>query len=94
MVVSGLACRRRTAERRTGDGGVRDCPSATSPSTLLLVTVRADAREAAQIVQRLLDAVEAGELDADGPLGANLIRQLRGALTALEAIAEPYRPIH
>ena len=60
----------------------------------VFVTVRADAREAAQILQRLLDAVEAGELDADGPLGANLIRQLRGALAALEAIAEPDQPIH
>lgn len=47
-----------------------------------------DAREAAAVLRRLLDAVEAGELDADGPLGARVVRQLHGAVAALHAVEQ------
>ena len=56
------------------------------------VTVRAEAREAAAILRRLLDAVERGELTADGPLGSRVLRQLHGAAVALEEVAAPGRP--
>ena len=54
-----------------------------------VVTAARDAGEAAAVLRRLLDAVEAGELDADGPLGTRVLRQLYGAMTALEAVAPP-----
>jgi hypothetical protein len=53
------------------------------------VTVRAEVREAAAILRRLLDAVETGELTADGPLGSRVLRQLHGAAVALEEVAAP-----
>jgi hypothetical protein len=61
---------------------------------------RSDAEEAAAVLRRLLAATESGELQADGPLGAGLVRQMRGAAAALEAVAEsadelpPGRPFH
>ena len=58
------------------------------------VSVRAVAAEAAEVLRRLLAAVEAGELDADGPLGAAIVRQLQGAVAALEAVAQLGRRIH
>lgn len=39
------------------------------------------------MARRVLAAVEAGELDATGPKGTALVRQLEGAVTALEASA-------
>lgn len=56
------------------------------------MTPRRHTREAAAILRRLLDAVDAGELAAGGPLGANVIRQLRGAVAALDAVAAPEPP--
>jgi hypothetical protein len=53
------------------------------------VTVRTEARKAAAILRRLLDAVERGELTADGPLGSRVLRQLHGAAVALEEVAAP-----
>jgi hypothetical protein len=58
-------------------------------STLFTVTVEDDAAEAARLLRALLDAVAAGELDADGPVGANCVRQMRGAVAALEALTKP-----
>jgi hypothetical protein len=59
------------------------------------VSVRAVAAEAAQVLRRLLAAVAAGELDADGPLGTAVVRQLQGSVAAaLEAVAQPGRRIH
>lgn len=42
-------------------------------------------RDAAQALRRLLNAVEAGELEADSPQAKALLRRLQGAVTALEA---------
>jgi hypothetical protein len=58
------------------------------------VSAKAVAAEAAQVLRRLLAAVEAGELDVDGPLGTAVVRQLQGAAAALEAVAQPGRRIH
>lgn len=52
-----------------------------------LVTAASDAGEAAAVLRRLLDAVEAGDLDADGPKAARVVRQLYGAAAALEVVA-------
>lgn len=42
-------------------------------------------RDAAQALRRLLNAVEAGELEADSPQAKALLRRLQGAVTGLEA---------
>ena len=44
--------------------------------------------QAAQLLRRLLDAVERGQLVADGPVGVNLVRRMDGAALALEAVSE------
>lgn len=49
-----------------------------------LVTAAGNAGDAAAVLRRLLDAVEAGELEAEGPLGVRVVRQLHGAAIALE----------
>ncbi len=43
--------------------------------------------ERAQALLAVLGAVDEGEMSADGPAGAALTQQLRGALAALAALA-------
>jgi hypothetical protein len=43
--------------------------------------------EAAELLRRLLAAVEAGQLDASSAQGARLLRRIEGAVLMLEAIA-------
>jgi hypothetical protein len=43
--------------------------------------------ETAELLRRLLDAVEAGELDASSAQGARLLRRIEGVLLTLEAMA-------
>ena len=45
-------------------------------------------RDAAQALRRILDAVEAGELEADSPQAKALLRRLQGAVVGLEAEEE------
>ena len=47
---------------------------------------RAEQREAADLIERLLNLVEGGDLAADGPAGAALARRLEGALLALRTL--------
>ena len=47
---------------------------------------KADRGEAAAQLRRVLDAVESGELSADGPVGSALVRRLEGAVLALDAV--------
>lgn len=47
---------------------------------------RAEQREAVDLIERLLDLVEVGNLAADGPAGAALVRRLEGAMLALRAL--------
>ena len=51
------------------------------------VTAASDAGEAAAVLRRLLDAVDGGDLLADGPLALRVVQQLRGAVVALDAVA-------
>jgi hypothetical protein len=53
------------------------------------VTTRRERAEAAAVLRRLLDAVESGELDVGSAHGRRLLRQLEGAVAALEAADEP-----
>lgn len=48
-----------------------------------------DVAEAGLILRRLLEAVDSGDLDADGPVGANVVRQMEGAAVACEIIGRP-----
>jgi hypothetical protein len=43
--------------------------------------------ETAELLRRLLDAVEKGELDASSSQGARLVRRIEGAVLTLEAMA-------
>lgn len=47
---------------------------------------RAQQREAADLIQRVLDMVDVGHLAADGPAGVALVRRLEGAMLALMAM--------
>jgi len=47
---------------------------------------RADRQEAAALLRRVLDAVDRGDLTADGPAAAAVVRLLEGALLALRAV--------
>jgi hypothetical protein len=51
-----------------------------------MVTTR-EVREAAAVLRRLLDAVDGGQVMAEGPVGAGVVRQVRGAIVALDAVA-------
>jgi len=53
---------------------------------------RAEQREAVDLIERLLDLVEEGNLVADGPAGAALVRRLEGALLALRTLDGPNSP--
>lgn len=47
-----------------------------------------DPQQAAEMLRRLLDAVESGELDADSAHARALMRRIEGAVTALDAMPE------
>lgn len=55
------------------------------------MVTRREVREAAAVLRRLLDMVDAGEVTAEEPLGAGVVRQVRGALVALDAVATTQR---
>ena len=59
---------------RTDDGGV---PARRPPS-------RATVQEAAAVLTKLLDTIEAGELDASTPKDIALLRRLQGTLVGWE----------
>ncbi len=46
-----------------------------------------DAEDAERLLSRVLDAVERGDLSADGPAATAVARRLEGALLALRAMA-------
>jgi hypothetical protein len=50
---------------------------------------KAEQRKAADLIQRLLDLVDDGDLAADGPAGVALVRRLEGAMIALRAMDGP-----
>ena len=50
-------------------------------------------REAADLLRRILAAVERGEIDAASPAARRLLRRLEGALAAWEAESETSRAI-
>lgn len=52
---------------------------------------RSDRRQAAELVRRVLNAVDGGVLGADGPVAAAAVRRLEGAVMALDAI-DPASP--
>lgn len=52
-----------------------------------------EAVSAASVFRRLLQAVEAGELEANGPRATALLRRVEGAAAALEATVSD-RPAH
>ena len=58
------------------------------------VSTRRDVADAGQAIQRVLDAVDRGDLAADDAVRANIIRQLRGAVVALGLVARPRRFSH
>ena len=43
-------------------------------------------REAADLIQRLLDLVDDGDLAADGPVAVVVVRRLEGAMIALKVM--------
>ncbi|MGH9067150.1 MAG: hypothetical protein ACRD0J_06640 [Acidimicrobiales bacterium] len=47
---------------------------------------RAETAEAADMLRRLLGAVETGELDADDPASRTVLRHLAGAADALDRV--------
>ena len=48
-----------------------------------------DLAEAARLLRAVLDAVEAGELEANGGQAVALVRRIEGAVAALEAASGP-----
>jgi hypothetical protein len=48
-----------------------------------------DLEQTALLLRRLLDSIDEGELTADGPVGAGMVRRLEGALLALDALRRP-----
>lgn len=65
----------------------RSCGWRASPGRMTdVVLTRAGQREAADLVQRLLDLVDDGKLAADGPAAVALVRRLEGAMMALVAL--------
>lgn len=54
-----------------------------------MALTRAEQREVADLIQRLLDLVDDGNLAADGPVGVALVRRLEGAMLALRAMYGP-----
>jgi hypothetical protein len=56
---------------------------------VVVVLSRAERREAALALRRLLAAVEDGTLSADGPAAVAVVRRLEGVLIALEVGTSP-----
>jgi len=50
-----------------------------------MALTKAQQREAADLIQRILDLIDEGHLAADGPTGVALARRLEGGLIALKA---------
>ena len=48
-----------------------------------MALTQAERQKAADLMQRLLDLVDDGDLAADGPAGVALVRRLEGAMIAL-----------
>ena len=61
---------------RTSSGG---------PADTVAVMRRRDAKEAEQLLVRVLEAIERGDLAADGPAATAVAHRLEGALLALQA---------
>jgi hypothetical protein len=59
---------------------------------LNMALTRAERREADDVIQRLLDMVDDGDLAADGPVGVALVRRLEGAMIALTAMDSTATP--
>ena len=57
-----------------------------------MALTRAQQRETADLIQRLLGLVDDGHLAADGPAGVALVRRLEGAMLALRAMDGPMVP--
>ena len=53
---------------------------------------KSDEREAAEMLRRLLEAVDRGELTADTPAERRNLRRLEGMLAALEGVGRRSRP--
>ncbi len=53
---------------------------------------RRDQAEAAGVLRRLLDQIDAGTIDADTPPERRAVSRLQGAVAALEAASRPLRP--
>lgn len=51
------------------------------------VPKRSESAEAAEMLRRVLDAVDAGELDAESARARTLVRQMEGAALAFELAA-------
>ena len=51
-----------------------------------MALTKAERQQAADLIRRLLDMVDAGDLAADGPTGVALVRRLEGAMLALKAV--------
>lgn len=56
------------------------------------MATKREVREAAAVLRRLLDAVDRGDVTAEGPVGAGVVRQLRGAIVALDTAAATDQP--
>lgn len=63
----------------------RGCVDDHLPDMLGTVN-RRERDESAALLRCVLDAVDSGELAADGPAAVAVVRRLEGALLALEAI--------
>jgi hypothetical protein len=53
---------------------------------------KAERQRADDLIQRLLDLVDDGELAADGPAGVALVRRMEGTMIALRAMDGPVIP--
>ena len=62
----------------------RESPSARVGRVRLGIVRKSDEREAAEVLRRLLDAVNRGELTADTPAERRNLRRLEGMLAALQ----------
>jgi len=57
-----------------------------SDRMLCMALTKAERHKAADLIQSLLDMVDEGDLDADGPAGVALVRRLEGAMLALRTL--------
>jgi hypothetical protein len=53
---------------------------------------KAERQRADDLIQRLLDLIDDGDLAADGPAGVTLVRRLEGAMLALRAMDDTVTP--